>query len=129
MTMASSNTPIPMDDGFNKYESSLKRQKSTTSKMWDEMTKFKCENKDELKAQCNHCKSIFFAKSSSGTSHLRRHLNYCLKKVNKDINQYTIATQLSLESGLSIKKTTSLMLISVVELFLLFLCVASIHLG
>ncbi|KAK8260422.1 hypothetical protein V6Z12_D13G120000 [Gossypium hirsutum] len=65
--------------------------------MWDEMTKLKCENKDELKAQCNHCKSIFFAKSSSGTSHLRRHLNNCLKKVNKDINQYTIATQPSLE--------------------------------
>ncbi|MBA0843535.1 hypothetical protein Goarm_000714 [Gossypium armourianum] len=68
------------------------------------MTKLKCDNKDELKAQCNHCKSIFFAKSSSGTSHLRRHLNNCLKKVNKDINQYIIATQPSLEGGLSIKK-------------------------
>ncbi|MFQ6648080.1 hypothetical protein Gotur_021410 [Gossypium turneri] len=32
MTMASSNTPIPVDDGFNEYESTLKRQKSTTSK-------------------------------------------------------------------------------------------------
>ncbi|MBA0783185.1 hypothetical protein Gotri_000945 [Gossypium trilobum] len=93
------------------------------------MTKLKCENKDKLKAQCNHCKSIFFAKPSSGTSYLRRHLNNCLKKVNKDINQYTIATQPSLEGGPSIKKTTSLMLISVVELFLIFLCVASIHLG
>ncbi|KAG4137558.1 hypothetical protein ERO13_D07G078850v2 [Gossypium hirsutum] len=54
MTMASSNTPIPVDDGFNEYESAVKRQKSTTSK-----------------AQCNHCKTIFSAKSSSGTSHLR----------------------------------------------------------
>ncbi|KAH1064768.1 hypothetical protein J1N35_029755 [Gossypium stocksii] len=67
------------------------------------MTKLECENKNELKAQCNHCKSIFSAKSSSGTSHLRCHLNNCLKKVNKDITQYTIATQLSLGGGPSIK--------------------------
>ncbi|KAK8318701.1 hypothetical protein V6Z12_A13G190700 [Gossypium hirsutum] len=96
MTMASSNSPIPVDDGFNEYESVAKRQKSTTSKVWDEMTKLECENKNELKAQCNHCKTIFSAKSSSGTSHLRRHLNSCLKKVSKDITQYTIATQPSL---------------------------------
>ncbi|MFQ6667359.1 hypothetical protein Gotur_033412 [Gossypium turneri] len=54
--MTSSNTPIPVDDGFNEYESALKRQKSTTLKVWDEMTKLECENKNELKAQCNHCK-------------------------------------------------------------------------
>ncbi|MFQ6642767.1 hypothetical protein Gotur_018667, partial [Gossypium turneri] len=54
MTMASSNTPIPVDNGFNEYESAFKRQKSTTSKVWDEMTKLECENKNELKAQCNH---------------------------------------------------------------------------
>ncbi|KAK8288671.1 hypothetical protein V6Z12_D07G140600, partial [Gossypium hirsutum] len=92
MTMASSNTPIPVDDGFNEYESAIKRQKSTTSK-----------NKNELKAQCNHCKTIFSAKSSSGTSHLRRHLNSCLKKVNKDITQYTIGIQPSPEGVPSIK--------------------------
>ncbi|KAB2035951.1 hypothetical protein ES319_D04G188800v1 [Gossypium barbadense] len=101
--MASSNTPIPVDDGFNEYESAVKRQKSTTSKVWDEMTKLECENKNELKAQCNHCKTIFSAKSSNGTSHLRRHLNSCLKKVNKDITQYTIATQPSPEGVPSIK--------------------------
>ncbi|PPD68949.1 hypothetical protein GOBAR_DD34176 [Gossypium barbadense] len=101
--MASSNTPIPVDDGFNEYESAVKRQKSTTSKVWDEMTKLDCENKNELKAQCNHCKTIFSAKSSSGTSHLRRHLNSCLKKVNKDITQYTIAIQPSPEGVPSIK--------------------------
>ncbi|TYG54723.1 hypothetical protein ES288_D09G213400v1 [Gossypium darwinii] len=101
--MASSNAPIPVDDGFNEYESALKRQKSTTSKVWDEMTKLECENKNELKAQCNHYKTIFSVKSSSGTSHLRRHLNRCLKKVNKDITQYTIATQPSPEGVPSIK--------------------------
>ncbi|TYG65856.1 hypothetical protein ES288_D06G220600v1 [Gossypium darwinii] len=103
MTMASSNTPIPVDDGFNEYESVVKRQKSTTSKVWDEMTKLECENKNELKVQCNHCKTIFSAKSSSETSHLRRHLNSCLKKVNKDIAQYIIATQPSPEGVPSIK--------------------------
>ncbi|KAG4207396.1 hypothetical protein ERO13_A03G062801v2 [Gossypium hirsutum] len=79
MTMASSNNLIHMDDGFNEYESAAKRQKSTTSKVWDEMTKLECENKNELKAQCNHCKTIFSAKSSSGTSHLRRHLNISIQ--------------------------------------------------
>ncbi|MFQ6649605.1 hypothetical protein Gotur_022504 [Gossypium turneri] len=54
--MASLNTPIHVDDGFNEYESVSKCQKSTTSKVWDEMTKLECENKDELKAQCNHRK-------------------------------------------------------------------------
>ncbi|MBA0636696.1 hypothetical protein Godav_028975 [Gossypium davidsonii] len=49
--MASSNAPIHVDDGFNEYESALKHQKSTTSKVWEEMTKLECENKDELKAQ------------------------------------------------------------------------------
>ncbi|MFQ6667362.1 hypothetical protein Gotur_033412 [Gossypium turneri] len=33
--MTSSNTPIPVDDGFNEYESALKRQKSTTLKVND----------------------------------------------------------------------------------------------
>ncbi|KAK8309740.1 hypothetical protein V6Z12_D02G143500 [Gossypium hirsutum] len=99
MTMASSNTPIPVGDGFNEYESAVKRQKSTTSKVWDERTKLECDNKNELKAQCNHCKTIFSAKSSSGTSHLRRHLNSCLKKVNKDITQYTIAISTFLVCG------------------------------
>ncbi|KAG4176384.1 hypothetical protein ERO13_A11G241301v2 [Gossypium hirsutum] len=90
MTMASSNSPILVDDGFNEYESAPKRQKYTTSKVWDKITKLECENKNELKAQCNHCKSIFSAKSSSGTSHLRRHLNSCLKKYTaaRDVLMY-----------------------------------------
>ncbi|MFQ6636328.1 hypothetical protein Gotur_013959 [Gossypium turneri] len=75
--MASSNTPIPVDNGFNEYESAFKRQKSTTSKVWDEMTKLECENKNELKAQFNH--------------------------FNKDITQYTIATQPSSGGVPSIK--------------------------
>ncbi|MBA0735207.1 hypothetical protein Gogos_019072 [Gossypium gossypioides] len=67
------------------------------------MTKLECDNKNRLKAQYNYCKSIFSTKSSSETSHLRFHLNSCLKKINRDITQYTIATQSSLGCGLSIK--------------------------
>ncbi|PPR91724.1 hypothetical protein GOBAR_AA28962 [Gossypium barbadense] len=102
--MASSN--IIVDDGFNEYESAFKRQKYTTSKVWDEMTKLECENNDELKAQCNPCMRIFPAKSSSGTSHLRRHLNSYWKTFNKDITYYTIATQSSLGRDSSIKAYT-----------------------
>ena len=80
---------MPVDDGFNEYESALKRQKSITSKVWDEMTKLECKNKNELKAQCNHYKSIFSTKSSSGTFHLKCHLNHCLKKINNDITNTT----------------------------------------
>ncbi|MFQ6643234.1 hypothetical protein Gotur_018041, partial [Gossypium turneri] len=54
--IASSNTPIHVDDGFNEYESVSKCQKSTISKVWDEKINLECENKDELKAQCNHYK-------------------------------------------------------------------------
>ncbi|XP_040956349.1 uncharacterized protein [Gossypium hirsutum] len=60
-TFACSNTLIPVDDGFNEYESALKRQKFTTSKVWDEMTKLECENKNELKAQCNHSSESAFS--------------------------------------------------------------------
>ncbi|MBA0702059.1 hypothetical protein Goari_005514, partial [Gossypium aridum] len=42
-----------MENVFNEYESVFKCQKSTTSKVWDEMTKLECKNKDKLKAQCN----------------------------------------------------------------------------
>ncbi|TYI05570.1 hypothetical protein ES332_A10G098000v1 [Gossypium tomentosum] len=67
------------------------------------MIKVECENKDELKAQCNQCKSIFSVKSSNGISHLRHHLNSYLEKIIKDVTQYIKATQPSLRYGSSIK--------------------------
>ncbi|MFQ6643236.1 hypothetical protein Gotur_018041, partial [Gossypium turneri] len=60
----------------NEYESVSKCQKSTISKVWDEKINLECENKDELKAQCNHYKNI---------------------------TQYTITTQPSLGGDSSIK--------------------------
>ncbi|OMO93686.1 putative Zinc finger, BED-type [Corchorus olitorius] len=102
MTMASSNTPVIVEYGFNEYESSSKRPR-TTSKVWNEMTKLETNDKDQLKAQCNHCKTVLSAKSSSGTSHLRRHLESCSKRHNHDIKQYTIATPSPLGSTTAIK--------------------------
>ncbi|KAG8498632.1 hypothetical protein CXB51_004818 [Gossypium anomalum] len=49
--MAGSNTQIHVDDRFKEYKSVSKCQKSTNSKVWDEVTKLECESKDELKAQ------------------------------------------------------------------------------
>ncbi|XP_052489394.1 uncharacterized protein LOC128042421 isoform X2 [Gossypium raimondii] len=72
--MASSKTPIPVDDGFNEYESSLKRQNSTTSKVWDEMKKLECENKNELKAQCNHSSESTFSMCKKVITPLRSSL-------------------------------------------------------
>ncbi|XP_016665500.1 uncharacterized protein [Gossypium hirsutum] len=74
MTMASSNNLIHMDDGFNEYESAAKRQKSTTSKVWDEMTKLECENKNELKAQCNHSSESAFSMGKKVITPLRSSL-------------------------------------------------------
>ncbi|TYH06314.1 hypothetical protein ES288_A08G146600v1 [Gossypium darwinii] len=104
MTMASSNSLIHVDDGFNEYESAAKRQKSTTSKVWDEMTKLECENKNELKAQCNHCKTIFSAKSSCGTSHLRSTQPSLggvpfIKNYKFDVNEYRKAISTFLVCG------------------------------
>ncbi|MBA0756282.1 hypothetical protein Gogos_000113 [Gossypium gossypioides] len=45
--MASSNTQIHVDDGFNEYKCVFKCQKSTNSMVWGEMTKLECENKDD----------------------------------------------------------------------------------
>ncbi|KAG4170536.1 hypothetical protein ERO13_A12G153050v2 [Gossypium hirsutum] len=74
MTMASSNSPIHVDDGFNEYENAAKRQKSTTSKVWDEMTKLECENKNELKAQCTHSSESAFSMGKKVIAPLRNSL-------------------------------------------------------
>ncbi|KAG8478905.1 hypothetical protein CXB51_028764 [Gossypium anomalum] len=60
--MATSNTPIHVDDGFNEYESAIKRHKSTTSKVWDEMTKLECDDKNKLKAQSAKDILMYYAK-------------------------------------------------------------------
>ncbi|KAL2939350.1 Zinc finger BED domain-containing protein RICESLEEPER 1, partial [Bienertia sinuspersici] len=52
------------------------------SLVWKDMERLESTNKSETKARCLHCKAILAAKSNSGTSHLKRHLDKCLAKNN-----------------------------------------------
>ncbi|KAI3681032.1 hypothetical protein L6452_35814 [Arctium lappa] len=45
-----------------------------------------------IKATCNHCKGTFNANSSSGTSHLKRHIEKCPKRMNHDIKKICISS-------------------------------------
>ncbi|XP_021290108.1 zinc finger BED domain-containing protein RICESLEEPER 2-like [Herrania umbratica] len=67
------------------YESSSKRPK-TTSKVWDVFEKLPAQQGDS-KAICKLCRRIYTAKTTSGTSHLRRHIEACLKRGNHDLDQ------------------------------------------
>lgn len=68
MTTASSNTLIKRKDGYIKYESTPKSHKIATSKMLNDIIKIECKDKELLKAQCSHYKTILSSKSSNGTS-------------------------------------------------------------
>ncbi|KAL1082107.1 hypothetical protein V6Z11_D09G112900 [Gossypium hirsutum] len=97
--MASSDTPIPVDNGFNEYESSLKRQKSTTSKVWDEMTKLECENKNELKAQCNHSSESAFSMGKKVITPLRSSLKPKMVQAVVCLDDWTRAKGFSTKIG------------------------------
>ncbi|KAL2898345.1 putative AC transposase [Bienertia sinuspersici] len=45
------------------------------SLVWKDMERLESTDKSETKARCLHCKAILTAKSKSGTSHLKRHLD------------------------------------------------------
>ncbi|XP_068651071.1 zinc finger BED domain-containing protein RICESLEEPER 2-like [Aristolochia californica] len=51
------------------------RRRRLTSAVWDGFTKISTQNGE--KASCNYCKRLFTCNSSSGTSHLKRHLEVC----------------------------------------------------
>ncbi|KAL2934577.1 putative AC transposase, partial [Bienertia sinuspersici] len=63
------------------------------SLVWKDMERLESTNKSETKARCFHCKAILTAKSNSGTSHLKRHLDECLAKNNVSINFFLIGAQ------------------------------------
>ncbi|KAL2935245.1 Zinc finger BED domain-containing protein RICESLEEPER 2 [Bienertia sinuspersici] len=52
------------------------------SLVWKDMERLESTDKSETKARCLHCKAILTAKSKSGTSHLKRHLDKFLAKNN-----------------------------------------------
>ncbi|OMO52619.1 putative Zinc finger, BED-type [Corchorus olitorius] len=70
------------------YESSSKRPK-TTSKVWDVFEKLPAQQGDS-KAICKLCRRIYTAKTTSGTSHLRRHIEACVKRNNHDVDQRSL---------------------------------------
>ncbi|GLT39759.1 hypothetical protein SLA2020_139340 [Shorea laevis] len=81
-----SNAQVPMIN--EEYENSSKRPK-TTSKVWDFFEKLPAHSGNS-KAICKICRRVYTAKTTSGTSHLRRHVEACLKKGNHDANQLKI---------------------------------------
>ncbi len=61
-----------------------------TSEVWAQMTREMLPN-GMHKAICNHCKQEFVSLGTSGTSHLRRHLETCPKRRNRDIKNFCIS--------------------------------------
>ncbi|XP_057519919.1 zinc finger BED domain-containing protein RICESLEEPER 2-like isoform X1 [Amaranthus tricolor] len=75
---------IALIDGKNglvEYDSSRKKR----SLVWDHFEKMPCERKSEGKAKCIHCESVFSATPRSGTSHLKRHVERCAKRIAMDV--------------------------------------------
>lgn len=84
--------PISMDLGFSEFEgngSSVKLGKRV-SKVWHEYELFPAPNMNDAKAKCKHCNMVLSAASKNGTSHLKRHLDKCPKRVTVtgNIEQY-----------------------------------------
>ncbi|KAK8548253.1 hypothetical protein V6N12_061170 [Hibiscus sabdariffa] len=98
------------------YESSSKRPK-TTSKVWDIFEKLPAQQGDS-KAICKLCRRIYTAKTTSGTSHLRRHIEACVKRGNHDVDPRSLeacfkpvkrdANRVTLSHDTLIAATTSL---------------------
>lgn len=84
-----SKTPIRMMIN-EEYENSSKRSK-TVSKVWDYFEKLPAHSGNS-KAICKLCRRVYTAKTTSGTSHLRRHVEACLKKGNHGADLVTIAS-------------------------------------
>ncbi|KAL8130395.1 hypothetical protein V2J09_019550 [Rumex salicifolius] len=80
--------PVEADNGFLECESSSNRKKRSVA--WDHFEKLPCENKDAGKAKCRHCDMVLSATPKSGTSHLRRHVERCPKRIVLDIRPISI---------------------------------------
>ncbi|XP_077234500.1 zinc finger BED domain-containing protein RICESLEEPER 2-like [Tasmannia lanceolata] len=65
--------------------SSFKRRK-LRSVVWEDFTIIVSEDGSK-KAMCKHCKRLFTGNSSSGTTHLKRHLAHCYQRRHLDKSQ------------------------------------------
>ncbi|KAF7812084.1 zinc finger BED domain-containing protein DAYSLEEPER-like [Senna tora] len=74
------------DENLSKTEAEqpTRKKKKLTSRVWLQMTKL-----EDGSAKCNHCKKVFVAESSNGTSHLSRHLTVCKKRELPDIRKFS----------------------------------------
>jgi len=79
--------------------SNLQKKPKGRSKVWDEHEKIKGPTPVESKAKCKHCEIVLGANSIHGTSHLKRHLDRCAKKVHCDIKQYMLSANTSAEGS------------------------------
>ncbi|KAG9452676.1 hypothetical protein H6P81_005580 [Aristolochia fimbriata] len=74
------------------------KRRRLTSAVWDSFTKISTKNGE--KASCNYCQRLFACNSSSGTSHLKRHLEVCtLTGVEKKQTRLSFAPLSSEKQG------------------------------
>ncbi|KAL2894962.1 putative AC transposase [Bienertia sinuspersici] len=103
--MKSSNSKIEAlhqdndeDDEVAVLETSVPQHEETKvvacrSLVWKDMERLESTDKSDTKARCVHCKTILTAKSKSGTSHLKRHLDKCLAENNVSIKNFLTGAQ------------------------------------
>ncbi|WVZ77162.1 hypothetical protein U9M48_025060 [Paspalum notatum var. saurae] len=80
----------PMGMAAASASGSRARRRAPTSKVWlefEEVTEIHGGREVRVSAICLHCKGTSFAKSSFGTRHLRRHLDLCPPKKEKDAHE------------------------------------------
>ncbi|XP_058099269.1 factor of DNA methylation 1-like isoform X1 [Magnolia sinica] len=76
---ANENTPIDVEN--DSPPTTVKRK--LKSSVWSNFTKLKLPDGSE-KARCKQCKRLFTCGSSSGTSHLKRHIGTCSKIIREE---------------------------------------------
>ncbi|KNA03227.1 hypothetical protein SOVF_211200, partial [Spinacia oleracea] len=116
---------IPDEDGVGE-DGELEIVKDRRSSVWLEMDKLESTDKSETKAKCKHCKQVYTAKSSNGTSHLRRHLDKCPAKGNVSIKNFMIGGQYNSEGQSMALKNPKIDLVAVRKAICMFV-VAGAH--
>uniref|UniRef100_A0A803L9D7 BED-type domain-containing protein n=1 Tax=Chenopodium quinoa TaxID=63459 RepID=A0A803L9D7_CHEQI len=95
--------PVSMDFGFSEFEGSGPSVKlgKRVSKVWHEYDLFPSPNMNDAKAKCKHCKMVLSAASKNGTSHLKRHLDKCPRRVTLtgNIEQYFLSNEKLIEGN------------------------------
>ena len=70
----------------------LRKERKLTSKVWEEMSRITAPS-GEIVAQCNWCRKKLSGSSSTGTSHLTKHLNNCTARKYKSKGQLELQTR------------------------------------